>query len=172
MTFDAEYSTDLFDASTIGRLAKHYEVLLEGVCADPRQRVAKLPLLTEAEKHQILVEWNREGDAFSLALAQHAAQQVVLNYLQPAHRQAAPKSKGTRGWIVGLVVVFVGLPILAIVLLLSQTDRVIDWAVDQIPVEVEKKLGAHEGAIVSLFEEIERLSEPSTGSKRSIGFSG
>ena len=53
-----EYSSDLFDAPTIARMAKHWQTLLEGIVADPEQRISKLPLLTEAELHQVLVEWN------------------------------------------------------------------------------------------------------------------
>jgi non-ribosomal peptide synthetase component F len=44
-----EYNADLFDADTIARLAEHFRVLLEGVMADPEQRIFKLPLLTKAE---------------------------------------------------------------------------------------------------------------------------
>ena len=53
-----EFSTDLFDAPTIERMARHFERLLEGIVADPEQRIGELPLLTEAERHQLLVEWN------------------------------------------------------------------------------------------------------------------
>ena len=35
-----------------------YKTLLEGIVANPEQRISELPLLTEAEKHQLLVEWN------------------------------------------------------------------------------------------------------------------
>ncbi len=52
------YSTDLFEASTIRRIFGHFETLLEGAVADPEQRVSCLPLLTAAERHQLLVEWN------------------------------------------------------------------------------------------------------------------
>jgi amino acid adenylation domain-containing protein len=52
------YSTDLFDAATIERMLGHYQTLLEGIVADPGQRIGMLPLLTEAERHQLLVEWN------------------------------------------------------------------------------------------------------------------
>ena len=38
--------------------------------------------------------------------------------------------------------------------------------------KAEMKLGEHEGQIGNLFEEIEALSNPSTGPKRNIGFSG
>jgi len=55
----AEYSTDLFDAWRVQRLLGHWEVVLEGIAANPDQKVAGLPLLTPDERHQILVEWNR-----------------------------------------------------------------------------------------------------------------
>ena len=32
--------------------------LLEGIVADPEQRISELPLVSEAEKHQLLVDWN------------------------------------------------------------------------------------------------------------------
>ena len=53
-----EYNTDLFDPSTIARMQGHFQALLEGIVANPAQRLAELPLLTDAERHQLLVEWN------------------------------------------------------------------------------------------------------------------
>ncbi|MBD2005419.1 MULTISPECIES: non-ribosomal peptide synthetase [Cyanophyceae] len=52
------YSTDLFDAVTINRMLGHFQILLEGIVANPEQRVSELPILNEAELHQLLVEWN------------------------------------------------------------------------------------------------------------------
>ena len=52
------YNTDLFDAATIERMLGHFQTLLEGIVNDPDQRISELPLLTEREKHQLLVEWN------------------------------------------------------------------------------------------------------------------
>ncbi len=52
------YSTDLFDGSTIERMVGHFVTLLEGIVADPDQPISDLPLLTKAERHQLLVEWN------------------------------------------------------------------------------------------------------------------
>jgi amino acid adenylation domain-containing protein len=54
----AEYNTDLFNADTINRMLGHYTTLLAGIVADPDQCVAKIPLLTASEQHQILVDWN------------------------------------------------------------------------------------------------------------------
>lgn len=52
------YDTDLFEPPTISRLQGHLQTLLEGIVADPTQHVSTLPLLTDTERHQILVEWN------------------------------------------------------------------------------------------------------------------
>lgn len=55
---DWEYNTDLFDAEMIARMAGHFQTLLEGIVANPEQKVSELPLLTERERHQLLWEWN------------------------------------------------------------------------------------------------------------------
>ncbi|HEY3304677.1 MAG TPA: amino acid adenylation domain-containing protein [Candidatus Binatia bacterium] len=52
------YDSDLFESATIARLLAHFQVLLEGIISHPGQRLSDLPLLTEAEKYQLLVEWN------------------------------------------------------------------------------------------------------------------
>ena len=53
-----EYDTSLFDASTIERITSHFQQLLEGLAADPNQRIDELPLLSDEERRQLLVEWN------------------------------------------------------------------------------------------------------------------
>jgi amino acid adenylation domain-containing protein len=53
------YSTDLFEEESIARLHTHYVRLLEGVVASPDTRISELPLLTESERRQILVDWNQ-----------------------------------------------------------------------------------------------------------------
>jgi amino acid adenylation domain-containing protein len=53
-----EYATDLFDASTIERLAGHLKTLLEGIVTSPEARLSQLSLLPEAERRQLLEEWN------------------------------------------------------------------------------------------------------------------
>src|SRR5208337_3327610 len=55
---EVEYCTDLFDEGTIRRMAGHYQRLLEGIVADPGQPITQLPLLTEDERQQMLVQWN------------------------------------------------------------------------------------------------------------------
>jgi amino acid adenylation domain-containing protein len=53
-----EYSTDLFNRDTIERMVRHFQTLLEGIVADPDQSIATLPIMTEPERDQILLQWN------------------------------------------------------------------------------------------------------------------
>ena len=53
-----EYSADLFERQTIERLAEYFGSVLEGIVADAQRRCGDMPLLSEAQRHQLLVEWN------------------------------------------------------------------------------------------------------------------
>ncbi|MBD2344921.1 amino acid adenylation domain-containing protein [Anabaena subtropica FACHB-260] len=53
-----EYNTDLFDDTTITRMVEHLQTLFKGIVTNPEQRLSELPLLTESERHKVLVEWN------------------------------------------------------------------------------------------------------------------
>ena len=52
------YDADLFDAATSVRMIGQLQVLLDGVVTGPDRSLSELPLLTDAERHQLLVEWN------------------------------------------------------------------------------------------------------------------
>ena len=58
-----QYSTDLFDRATITRMLGHLQTLLEGIAANPQQHLWSLPLLTAAEKQQLL-EWNNTNTGY------------------------------------------------------------------------------------------------------------
>ncbi|WP_112267764.1 non-ribosomal peptide synthase/polyketide synthase [Lentzea terrae] len=58
------YDPRLFDADTVERMAAHLKVVLTGFIADPARPVSKSPMLSESERHQVLVEWN--GSAHDL----------------------------------------------------------------------------------------------------------
>ncbi|WKA26401.1 non-ribosomal peptide synthetase [Bradyrhizobium roseum] len=60
-----EYSKDLFDRSTIERMAGHFGVLLEGIVAQPEARLSELPLLGAAERRQLIQDWNATQAALS-----------------------------------------------------------------------------------------------------------
>ena len=66
-----EYSTDLFEAKTIRRLCGYYGTALEAIARDPDQGISRLPLLTEAERQQLLVEWNDTDAEFPAGLLVH-----------------------------------------------------------------------------------------------------
>ncbi|MEO1353029.1 MAG: amino acid adenylation domain-containing protein, partial [Cyanobacteria bacterium J06635_15] len=53
-----EYNIDLFDRATIDRMTAHFQNLLSAIVANPQQTVDELPLLSKAEQHQLLIEWN------------------------------------------------------------------------------------------------------------------
>ncbi|WP_413198525.1 amino acid adenylation domain-containing protein [Nostoc piscinale] len=51
-------SGDRFDGDTIHRMLGHLQTLLAGMVNNPQQSLGELSLLTELERHQLLVEWN------------------------------------------------------------------------------------------------------------------
>ncbi|MEH2154021.1 amino acid adenylation domain-containing protein [Nostoc sp.] len=53
-----EYNSDLFEPDTIARMTSHFQTLLAAIIANPNQAIGELPLLTQTERHQLLVEWN------------------------------------------------------------------------------------------------------------------
>ncbi|WP_313707973.1 non-ribosomal peptide synthetase, partial [Planktothrix agardhii] len=58
MTAHWEYNTDLFNGETIERMNGHFLTLLEGIIANPGERISQLPLLTKSEQQQLLIDWN------------------------------------------------------------------------------------------------------------------
>jgi len=59
-----QYNTDLFDASTISRMADHFQMLMSTIAGDADRRIGELPLLTPAEEWQVLVEWNETAEEY------------------------------------------------------------------------------------------------------------
>jgi amino acid adenylation domain-containing protein/non-ribosomal peptide synthase protein (TIGR01720 family) len=53
------YNTEIFEGETIRRMLRHLETVLRAMTADPTSRLNDLPLLSEAERHQLLCEWNQ-----------------------------------------------------------------------------------------------------------------
>ena len=52
------YNRDLFDRWRIEQMSRQYVRLLEAVAANPEQRIGEIDLLDDAERRQILEEWN------------------------------------------------------------------------------------------------------------------
>ncbi|MFH9870306.1 amino acid adenylation domain-containing protein [Streptomyces lydicus] len=76
-----EYNTDLFDASTVERLAGHLRELLDAVRTAPRAQVRDLPLLTADERQTLLTVWNDTA--------------VEPPTTLPVHRQFAERARRT-----------------------------------------------------------------------------
>ena len=58
------YSTDLFTQDTMDRMRSNYMHLLERCLADPSQRLDALEWVSDRERQQLLVEWNRSDVAY------------------------------------------------------------------------------------------------------------
>jgi amino acid adenylation domain-containing protein len=67
-----EYTPDLFDAATIRRMLRHFQVLLEGIAASPEESLSRLPLLEPEERGQLLFEWNDTREEFDAEHILHA----------------------------------------------------------------------------------------------------
>ena len=100
-----EYSTDLFEAATMARMAVHLQTLLEAIVANPEERISRLPLLPAGERRRVLIDWNdtqtsfRRLGTFSERFARQAertpdaiavsAGRVRLSYRELARRGSA-----------------------------------------------------------------------------------
>ena len=80
-----EYDRDLFEEATVARLAGHLQNLLRSAVADPARRLGELALLSEGERHRVLVEWNATDAAFP---AERCIHELVTE--QAARRPEAP----------------------------------------------------------------------------------
>jgi amino acid adenylation domain-containing protein len=76
----AEYNTDLFNASTVRRMLGHYEKIIESIASNPDQCLSDIPLLTDEEREQLLVERNNTAMDFPWGQCVHElfAEQAAL----------------------------------------------------------------------------------------------
>jgi len=80
-----EYNVDLFDATTIDRLKESFRTLLAGALENPERRLWDLPLISAAQRQQLLSEWSGAG-------AETPAEDLCLHELFAARAAAAPES--------------------------------------------------------------------------------
>jgi amino acid adenylation domain-containing protein len=66
-----DYSVDLFEPGTVSRMLRHLRALLESVAADPLQRLSQIQMLSDAERRQLLVEWNQTGKDYDTGRCIH-----------------------------------------------------------------------------------------------------
>ncbi len=101
-----QYNTDLFDGATAARLGARFETLLRAVAEGVDLRVSALPLLAEAERHQLLLGWNDtagpgcEANLFDLFAVQAArspqATALVFADERVAYGELAARAAGSR----------------------------------------------------------------------------
>ncbi|HEY9655525.1 MAG TPA: AMP-binding protein, partial [Crinalium sp.] len=78
-----QYNASLFQAETIQRLSGHLQVLLQGIVNDRDCTIAELPLLTQAETQQLLVEWQSATISYP---------QTLIHQLIEAHAVQRPEA--------------------------------------------------------------------------------
>jgi amino acid adenylation domain-containing protein len=68
---ECDYNTDLLTPTTIERWLGHYRVLLRAVADNPEQRIGDLAPLTEAERQNLLIEWNDTAAEYPAGALMH-----------------------------------------------------------------------------------------------------
>ncbi|MBX9258018.1 non-ribosomal peptide synthetase, partial [Desmonostoc muscorum CCALA 125] len=58
LSLKVSYDTSRFESGTISRMLGHFVTMLEAIVANPEQPISQLPMLTESEERQLLIEWN------------------------------------------------------------------------------------------------------------------
>ncbi|MGA9770778.1 MAG: amino acid adenylation domain-containing protein [Blastocatellia bacterium] len=71
LILDWEYNTDLFDAETIRGWNKHLQTLLEHAAGDTETLVTALPMLSAAQRDDLIVGWNQPEAGFPRSLCIH-----------------------------------------------------------------------------------------------------
>jgi amino acid adenylation domain-containing protein len=72
------YNTDLFEAETIARMARHMQTLLQAAAEAPDQEISRLELLTAEEERQLLFTWNDcKRDYGKNRLVHHAVEEYA-----------------------------------------------------------------------------------------------
>ncbi|MCF5655210.1 amino acid adenylation domain-containing protein [Pseudomonas poae] len=82
------YATDLFDAGTVQRMARHWQNVLQGMVANPQQALGQLNLLEAGEQQQILELWDHSAAGFS---SQRLVHQLVADRAQETPDAVAVK---------------------------------------------------------------------------------
>ena len=86
----AEYSTELFEPTTMLRMLGHLRLVLEQMLSDPQQEVSEISLLTAAQGQQLLVEWNDTA-------TEHAQQHLCVHELFERQARLAPDAVAVAG---------------------------------------------------------------------------
>ncbi|MBT7411401.1 MAG: amino acid adenylation domain-containing protein, partial [Methylococcales bacterium] len=75
-----EYNTDLFEETTMIRMNDHFHALVNSIVDNPQQLLSKVAMLSDTEKHQLVVEWNNVKHYPSNACLHSMFEQQVQKY--------------------------------------------------------------------------------------------
>ena len=67
-----QYNTHLFNESTIVRLIKHFQMLLEGIVSDPNRRLSTFPFMATAQQKQFISDFNDDFEELETASSGYA----------------------------------------------------------------------------------------------------
>lgn len=70
-TVAAFYDPRRLDADTVNRLLGHLQTLLRGIVSAPETAISRLPLMTDAERQQVLIEWNKTAAKYPSEMCLH-----------------------------------------------------------------------------------------------------
>ncbi|MGH8374620.1 MAG: AMP-binding protein, partial [Pseudomonas sp.] len=65
------YASDLFEADTIARMARHWTRLLQAIVDDSTQIIGELPMLTADEQQVLVQDWNRTAETYPVEQCMH-----------------------------------------------------------------------------------------------------
>lgn len=68
-----EYNTDIFERSTIQRMLRHFEKLVNSALENPDLPIAKLAIISAEERNQVLTGWNQTAAEYPHNLTIHRA---------------------------------------------------------------------------------------------------
>ena len=88
---EVNYNTDLFDAASIERMARHFEHLLEAAVANPDEQVSRLRMLSQAERDEVL-QWNDTHRDF----AENSAEDRPVHLMFAAQARRTPDAVAVR----------------------------------------------------------------------------
>jgi len=90
-----EYSTDLFQSSTIVRMLGHFQTLLEGFVTDPERPISNLPLLMPDERRRLLAVSNGAARSYPSHRCLHELFEVQVSKTPNAVAVASPSGQLT-----------------------------------------------------------------------------
>ena len=71
ITGAVEYNRDLFEAESVRRLMEHFQIMIEGMMEDANQRLSQLPMLSEAEKRELILDLNETAADYDRHICIH-----------------------------------------------------------------------------------------------------